>query len=119
MKLYNYLRVMSAKERAAFAIAVGTTLAHLNNVKYGSRVASAALARSIAEHTGRSVAEWDLRPKDWHRIWPELAERSDAPIVVHPHQVVEGMKNVDFKRIDGCDQVMQVHRIAAAHARDE
>lgn len=22
---------------------------------------------------------WDLRPTDWHKIWPELRERPDAP----------------------------------------
>jgi DNA-binding transcriptional regulator YdaS (Cro superfamily) len=29
--------------------------------------------------TGGLVARWDLRPADWHLIWPELAERPDAP----------------------------------------
>lgn len=26
-----------------------------------------------------SVMRWDLRPDDWHEIWPELRKRKDAP----------------------------------------
>jgi hypothetical protein len=25
------------------------------------------------------VARWDLRPDDWHRIWPELIGAEGAP----------------------------------------
>jgi len=27
------------------------------------------------------VRRWDLRPEDWHRIWPELIGAEDAPPV--------------------------------------
>lgn len=79
MKLKLYLKSFDATPRAAFAVSVGTTLAHLNNVQYGSRTASAALARQIAKATAREVAEWDLRPADWHLIWPELMDHPNAP----------------------------------------
>lgn len=88
MKLTNYLKPLSPMERADFALEVGTTVAHLNNVKYGLRTASAALTRSIATRTGRQVAEWDLRPDDWWKIWPELISLPDAPIVGDHHQTV-------------------------------
>lgn len=28
-----------------------------------------------------AVRRWDLRPDDWHRIWPELVGTDGAPIV--------------------------------------
>lgn len=28
---------------------------------------------------GRVVRRWDLRPEDWHRIWPELVGTVGAP----------------------------------------
>ncbi|MFM2057928.1 MAG: hypothetical protein RLY71_2313 [Pseudomonadota bacterium] len=33
----------------------------------------------IEQATAGAVMRWDLRPDDWMRIWPELAERADAP----------------------------------------
>lgn len=81
MQLSNYLKRFDPKGRADFAFDVGTTLGHLNNVTYGTRLASAALARQIAAKTGREVPEWDLRPADWHLIWPELVGQEGAPDV--------------------------------------
>jgi DNA-binding transcriptional regulator YdaS (Cro superfamily) len=81
MKLSAYLKRFGFAERADFALAVGTTVGHLNNVAYGMRTASAALARAISDRTARDVAEWELRPDDWHLIWPELASVSGAPPV--------------------------------------
>jgi DNA-binding transcriptional regulator YdaS (Cro superfamily) len=36
-------------------------------------------APAVANATG--VPLWDLRPDDWHRIWPELKTRKGAPPV--------------------------------------
>lgn len=72
MKLSTYIKRFSPEQRAAFALSVGTTLGHFNNVAYAQRVASAALTKQIAIATSREVCEWDLRPHDWHLIWPEL-----------------------------------------------
>jgi DNA-binding transcriptional regulator YdaS (Cro superfamily) len=33
----------------------------------------------IERATNGAVMRWDLRPDDWAAIWPELAERADAP----------------------------------------
>lgn len=33
-----------------------------------------------------SVRRWDLRPNDWHRIWPELVDTPGAPDVPHTAQ---------------------------------
>ena len=31
-----------------------------------------------------AVSRWDLRPDDWHRIWPELIGTAGAPPVPEP-----------------------------------
>lgn len=79
MELRAYLKRFTPEERADFALRVGATIGHLNNAAYGSRRPSAALARQIAIATAREVAEWDLRPDDWHLIWPELEQLPHAP----------------------------------------
>lgn len=33
----------------------------------------------IENLTARAVRRWDLRPKDWHLIWPELIGSEGAP----------------------------------------
>ena len=81
MKLSDYLKRFTQEQRADFALRVGTTLGHLNNVSYRQRTASAALTRSIAAGTDGLVREWELRPDDWHLIWPELVGAVGAPIV--------------------------------------
>lgn len=35
----------------------------------------------IERATGAAVRRWDLRPDDWHRIWPELITADGAPPV--------------------------------------
>lgn len=36
---------------------------------------------AIERATDGKVMRWDLRPDDWRDIWPELAERPDAPVL--------------------------------------
>jgi DNA-binding transcriptional regulator YdaS (Cro superfamily) len=35
----------------------------------------------IERATGGAVRRWDLRPDDWHEIWPELIGTEGAPPV--------------------------------------
>ena len=37
---------------------------------------------AIEQGTGMAVRRWDLRPDDWHRIWPELIGAEGAPEVL-------------------------------------
>ena len=39
---------------------------------------------AIEQATSGSVRRWDLRPTDWHRIWPELIGAEGAPDVPEP-----------------------------------
>ena len=34
--------------------------------------------------TDREVMRWDLRPADWHKIWPELTGADGAPPISEP-----------------------------------
>lgn len=36
---------------------------------------------AIEAATDRAVRRWQLRPTDWHRIWPELIATEGAPPV--------------------------------------
>jgi DNA-binding transcriptional regulator YdaS (Cro superfamily) len=39
---------------------------------------------AIERETDRAVMRWDLRPDDWHRIWPELIGADGAPAAPTP-----------------------------------
>lgn len=38
----------------------------------------------VERATSGRVMRWDLRPADWHLIWPELIDRPDAPPLPSP-----------------------------------
>lgn len=77
-KLKTYLMALPVAERMAFAQQCGTTWPFLRNIAYGYRLAGEKLCVAIEKATAGQVARRDLRPDDWHEIWPELAER-EAP----------------------------------------
>ena len=48
---------------------------------YGDRQPNPEYAMAIEQATGGKVRVWDLRPNDWHRIWPMLIAADGAPPV--------------------------------------
>lgn len=74
-KLKTYLLQMSVDDRVAFASRCGTTWPFLRNVAYGYRSPGEKLCVSIERESTQLVTRRDLRPNDWHEIWPELAEQ--------------------------------------------
>lgn len=40
----------------------------------------------IERDSDGELRRWDLRPNDWHRIWPELIGAEGAPAVPEPEQ---------------------------------
>jgi DNA-binding transcriptional regulator YdaS (Cro superfamily) len=46
----------------------------------------AARCVQIEQATGGVVRRWDLRPDDWHRIWPEIVGAPGAPVVEPPRE---------------------------------
>lgn len=77
-KLKALLTSMSLAQRKEFAARCRTTYAFLRNVMYGQRIAGEKLAVRIERESGHVVTRFDLRPGDWHEIWPELANRQST-----------------------------------------
>lgn len=46
---------------------------------------------AIERATAGAVMRWDLRPRDWADIWPELAARPDAPPAPGAAEPVSGL----------------------------
>jgi DNA-binding transcriptional regulator YdaS (Cro superfamily) len=86
MDLKTFLKSLGDEEaRATFAAACSTTLGHMRNTIYVPGKLLAPEACVLAERaSGRQVMRWDLRPEDWHRIWPELIGTEGAPAVTEP-----------------------------------
>ncbi len=57
----------------------GLTPAFLSQIARGVRPAPADRCATIEQATDGAVRRWDLRPDDWHRIWPELIGAEGAP----------------------------------------
>lgn len=52
------------------------------------REPSPSMCVDIERATAEAVRRWDLRPNDWHRIWPELVGMEGAPPVLQPEEPV-------------------------------
>ncbi len=74
MELKKYFFDLPMSERHLFAESVGTTAKHLVNVSYGYKSLDEKVCVAIEQKTDRLVTRQELRPKDWHLIWPELNE---------------------------------------------
>lgn len=68
-----------AGSQAALAALLGVTKAAVNQWKDEARNVPLEHCTAIEQATG--VRRWDLRPKDWYRIWPELIGAEGAPAV--------------------------------------
>lgn len=68
---------------SALAAAIGIRPIYLSQLaaRQDGREPSPALAVLIENATGGTVRRWDLRPNDWHLIWPELKGTRGAPAV--------------------------------------
>jgi len=83
MSLKNYLKSLPDDEaREAFARDCETSVGHMRNCIYDPKKVLAPAACVLVERrSGMEVRRWDLRPDDWHRIWPELINIPGAPAV--------------------------------------
>lgn len=66
---------------AAFASELGITRIYLSQLaaRQNDREPSAELCVRIEQRSGGQVRRWNLRPLDWHLIWPELVGAKGAP----------------------------------------
>jgi DNA-binding transcriptional regulator YdaS (Cro superfamily) len=82
MDLKPYLKsLLDDDARDAFAQRCGTTFGHMRNASYGLRTLAPETCVLVERETNGVVMRWDLRPDDWHRIWPELIGSDGAPEV--------------------------------------
>ncbi len=72
MDLKTYFFRLDKEARQSFAVAVESSVGHLNNVAYGIRKCATDLAVLIEEKSGGAVSRQELRPDDYWRHWPDL-----------------------------------------------
>lgn len=91
MKLKAFLESLPRGGRAAFATKIGIQPVYLAQLaaELNERVPSPELCVLIERASDTQVMRWDLRPKDWFRIWPEIEQQKGAPDV--PAPVGEGV----------------------------
>lgn len=63
------------------ADALGIPLSYLSQMASGDRAVTPERASAIERATSKQVMRWDVRPSDWHQIWPELVGADGAPPV--------------------------------------
>lgn len=73
MNLRIFYSRLTIPERDAFAARCESTRGVLQNIMYGVRPCNPELAVLIERESAGQVTRRELRPSDWHRIWPELA----------------------------------------------
>ena len=77
-KLKNYINGFSKDEQNAFADLCGTSIGYLRRAISGGVKFSPELCCLIETNSHHAVTRKDLRPNDWHEIWPELAKAGEA-----------------------------------------
>ena len=82
--LSDYLKKLDMSARTVLAAQAGTSYLHLRNIAFSGKSCGAVLAVAIEVATAGDVRRWDLRPDDWHRIWPELIGTDGAPAIPEP-----------------------------------
>lgn len=69
---------------AALAAALHVSPSYLSQLASGSAPCSPERCVAIEQVTDRAVMRWDIRPNDWHLIWPELIGAEGAPEFIVP-----------------------------------
>jgi DNA-binding transcriptional regulator YdaS (Cro superfamily) len=73
MTLSEYIKASDTK-RSELASAIGVAPTYLYQMEHGLRSISPARAVQLERATSGAVSRRELRPTDWHLIWPELAD---------------------------------------------
>lgn len=82
MNLREYLKTKGSLTVGQLAKAVGVKSdQQVRQWQHGyrDRQPSPEYCVAIERATEGDVRRWDLRPDDWHKIWPELIEHPEAP----------------------------------------
>lgn len=73
--LIKYLNSLPAAERKAFCQRCSTSEGYLRKAASIGTLLREKLCALIELHSGGVVTRQELRPDDWHVIWPELVPR--------------------------------------------
>lgn len=73
MNLNEYLRNASAKSAADVAREVGVSPSVVYQWRAGIRPVPVERCAVVERATDGAVTRRDMRPSDWHLIWPELS----------------------------------------------
>lgn len=73
-------KFLSKKNMTASQLAreIGCSSTDISNWKAGNRQIPILSAVAIEKATNGEVSRKDCRPDDWHMIWPELIQESEA-----------------------------------------
>lgn len=82
-------KALSPEDRRRLAEKVGVNPATLYQAitSKGAGFAPAECVR-IERESDHELRRWDLRPNDWHLIWPELIGADGAPPLSEPQKAV-------------------------------
>ncbi len=80
MRLLTYTRLRRGRA-ATLADALGIARPLISQWAHGVRPVPVMAALDIKRYTEGAVMRWDLRPDDWHLIWPELIGTAGAPLI--------------------------------------
>lgn len=73
----------------ALAQALGIPPSYLSQMANADRAVTPERASKIEAATGGAVRRWDVRPTDWHLIWPELVGAEGAPPIQQPTEALQ------------------------------
>ena len=83
MKLSDYLASQGRGAKSRLAAQVGGYASDVSDWLAGNRPVPVHRCAAIERATGGAVTRRDLRPDDWHLIWPELAHKDVGQEVAH------------------------------------
>jgi|GEM_PF-396871 len=75
MTFKQFLNSLSVPRRAELAARCGTSIGYLRQIAYGNRRCSPKLAVCLERESGGVITRKGLRPDDWVKLWPEMADR--------------------------------------------
>jgi len=83
MNLRSYLASQNRGEASKLAARLGISISYLSQMSTGKSAISASRCVEIERETNGLVTRQELRPDDWHLIWPELATDSLSETSAH------------------------------------
>lgn len=78
MNLKTYFSTLERGGATLLAEKLGVSISFLSQMASGAAAISPARCVAIERSTAGAVTRQELRPDDWHLIWPELAEKVGA-----------------------------------------